>query len=70
MTKAVRVEDGHLVIDVKYEYNIHLSRIDTPEKVVSWVYHLTEKTWMTTEVLREVLKTVSNENGIDIHLNT
>jgi hypothetical protein len=53
--EAVSVKEGHIVIDVTYEYNIALDRCDTHEKVLAWVSHLCEKTWMTTEIVRRFI---------------
>jgi len=34
-----------------YEYWIALDRCDTAEKILSWVIHLEEKTWVTPEII-------------------
>lgn len=64
LQKQVAVVDGHIVINVEYEYNIALSRCNTPEKLLHWVWHLTEKTWMTTEVMRRFIEVACRENKI------
>lgn len=56
LDKIVRVEDGFIVINVHYKYNIEISRCDTYEKIVGWVLQLSEKTWMTKDVLEHFVK--------------
>lgn len=64
--KQVYVVDGHVVINVEYEYNIELSRCDTAEKLLHWIWHLTEKTWMNTVVMRRFIEVVCRENKIEM----
>lgn len=66
LRKQVYLADGHVVINVEYEYNIPLSACDTAEKILHWVWHLTEKTWMTNEVMRRFIEVVCGINKVDI----
>lgn len=66
MAKQVYVKDDHIILNVSYEYNILKADCDTPEKLLSWVYHLTEKTWMTTEAMRRFIEVACIENSITI----
>lgn len=43
LQKQISVKNGSIVINVSYEYNIELSRCDTAEKLLHWIWHLTEK---------------------------
>lgn len=65
LQKMVYVEEGHIVINVHYEYNIELGRCDTHAKIVAWAIHLTEKTWMTQEVLRRFMHLAMAEHGLE-----
>lgn len=38
-----------------YWYPIDRDRCDTPEKVLGWVLHLSEKKWVTPRMLREFI---------------
>ncbi|MEM1145199.1 MAG: hypothetical protein AAGI88_21685 [Pseudomonadota bacterium] len=67
LEKQVYIADDHIVINVSYEYNIALSRCDTPEKLLHWVWHLTEKSWMTNEVMRRFIDVACRENKIEMH---
>jgi hypothetical protein len=69
LQKQVSVADGHIVINVSYEYNIELSRCNTPEKLLHWVWHLTEKTWMTNDVMRRFIEVACRENSIKMDIS-
>ena len=49
--KRVYIEDGYLILNIHYPYEIELSRINTHAKLLHWMIHLLEKNWVTTEVL-------------------
>lgn len=38
-----------------YEYGIKKTRCDTPRKVCHWVCHLSEKNWVTPDLLRQFI---------------
>jgi hypothetical protein len=54
LTRIV-VDETHLTINVgeHYKYEIARSRINDPLKILQWVIHLAEKTWMTPELNRQ-----------------
>lgn len=66
LTKIV-VDETHLTINVDdhYQYEIALDRIDNPVKILQWVIHLTEKTWMTTELMRRFVLAACTKAGVD-----
>lgn len=66
LEQQVYVADGHIVIDVEYEYNVPLSQCDSAEKLLGWTYHLTEKTWMKNDVMRRFIELACHENGMEI----
>lgn len=66
LRQQVFVADNHIVINVCVEYNIALSRCNTPEKILSWVWHLTEKTWMTNKVMRRFIELACSENRVHL----
>jgi len=63
------VDDTHLTIKAndQFGYEIALDRIDNPVKILQWVIHLTEKTWMTTELLNQFVQAACNKAGVDPH---
>ena len=68
LSKKVYIDGEHICINVKYEYPIELSRRDTPEKLLSWVFQLSEKTWMTNDVMRRFVAMAASEHGFNLAL--
>ena len=71
LDKQVQVKEGHIVLNSTPEneqadYNIELSRCDSPEKLLGWIRHLTEKTWLTMDMLDRFISVASAENKIEI----
>lgn len=69
--KIVYIEDNYIVIDVKnpfiFYYDIELSRINTPDKLLCWIFHLLGKNWMTTDILRKFIELISKHHNINIY---
>lgn len=61
----IRVEGDFIVLDFVYEYSIHEDRRRTPERVLGWVAHLAEKTWMTAPRLAHFTQVAFKEIGIE-----
>jgi hypothetical protein len=63
----ITIDDTHLTIKAHdgYLYEIALDRIDTAPKILQWVIHLTEKSWMTTELMRQFVYAACTKAGID-----
>jgi hypothetical protein len=60
------VTGGCLVLDLGTQpYEIELSRIDTPEKILIWSCHLCEKTWMRRDLMRRFIEVASEQIGFD-----
>ena len=57
----VQIKRGHVVLDAEsaLPYEIELSRINTPAKLLEWVRHLSEKTWITAWHIHELVVTVA-----------
>jgi hypothetical protein len=68
LTRIV-VDETHLTINVDdhYRYEIALDRIDNPGKILQWVVHLTEKTWMTADLMRQFVLAACAKAGVDPH---
>jgi len=68
MSKQVFLDDGFIVIKVlNNPYEIPLSGIDTPDKLIRHVYNLSSKTWVTNEVIYQVMK-IAGGNSDQIKL--
>ena len=64
--KKIYVDDDYLVINIRYEYEIPLAELDTHEKILSWVLHLKDKTWVDWDVLNVFIFKACEHNGIKV----
>jgi hypothetical protein len=46
------------------EYNIPLNKCNTLEKILGWVIHLLEKSWVTKEIVNEFIETALKQNNL------
>lgn len=46
-------------------YDIEWRRIDSPEKLLQWILHLSEKTWFTTSMCSDLIHAVAEHFGWD-----
>lgn len=51
-----------------YDGMIAWSRVDTPDKAIAWLLHLSHKTWFTREMCRDFIVVVSARFGWDMAL--
>lgn len=65
LAEQVKIVEGYIVVNVSYEYNINLETINSAQDVLGWVFHLTEKTWMNTDVLRRFIQVACGARGIE-----
>ena len=54
VSDSVYWDDNFLVVNDGYE--IHKDKLDTPEKIIGWVMHLTGKQWFTSLHLQRFLR--------------
>lgn len=66
LAETVTVKDDHIVVNVHYEYNIPISACDTHAKVLAWVCQLSEKTWMSQDVLRYFIRVACRESKLEL----
>lgn len=52
-----------------YNYVIPLNRIKEPADLVSWVHHLCEKNWVTTDHITGLLELTCQVRGWNLHRN-
>lgn len=45
-------------------YEIETSRIDSPEKLIHWLHHLSQKTWFTPHICRDLIVVACDHMGI------
>lgn len=66
LESQVYIDGGYLVINVAYEYNVELDRCDTMEKILAWVAHLCEKTWMNLDVMERFIRLAAAHHNLDL----
>ena len=71
LDRQVQVKEGHIVLNSTpenelAEYNIALNRCDTPAKLLGWIRHLSEKTWLTMDMLDRFIAVACFENKIEV----
>ncbi|AZS56761.1 hypothetical protein [Pectobacterium parmentieri] len=71
LSEIVTVDDTHILINIPGEhidgeYSIALVSCSTAEQLVGWIFHLTEKSWITNDILRRFIKEASANAGIDL----
>ena len=54
---------GLLTLHVDYPYCIELARIGSMRSLVNWVYHLSSKTWMTSDLIHESIRRILKIKG-------
>ena len=67
LRKRVRRRGGYIVLDG--HYRIELTRIDSYKAMVDWVIHLSDKSWVTAEMLGRVCRIACSVNRIPIPRN-
>lgn len=58
------VEGKAIVLVGGFSYVITLDRCDTLEKILDWVLHLSEKTWVTTDLIESFIHLAIDANNI------
>lgn len=66
LAQQVSIQDGYLVINVEYEYPIELARCDTHAKILAWVIQLSDKTWITPDVIRRFVYLAIQHHGLEL----
>lgn len=61
----ITIEDGYMVINFSYPYEIHLSRISTESEVIGWIFHLLGKNWMNPHRIQLFIEKCGEVNRKD-----
>jgi hypothetical protein len=67
LAKEIYIENEYLVLNVGCEYDISLSSIDNPIKLVWWIHHLSEKNWFTTAHAGRLIELATEHMGIAMY---
>lgn len=65
MSKLICLDDGFIVLKER-EYPIPLTECNTAEKILGKICHLSNKNWITVEVLGMFIHIACRENKINI----
>jgi hypothetical protein len=63
LARCVTIADGYLTLHGPCDYDIELDRIDTPERILAWVTHLSAKTWVEPWMLRRLIQVAMRHIG-------
>lgn len=63
----ISIRDECFVISSYSDYSIPIEKCKTAEQLICWVFHLTEKSWVTNEIIRAFILAVSETNNVKIH---
>lgn len=66
LERQVTIVDDFIVLNVSSEYSIPISECDSAEKLLGWISHLTEKTWMTMPVMARFISVAARASNIQI----
>ncbi len=66
LQEQVYIDGDEIIINVRTHYAIALKRADTHEKILGWVVHLAEKTWMTQQVTRRFVYLACEAAGLKV----
>ncbi|MBN1085601.1 hypothetical protein JNO12_12710 [Erwinia aphidicola] len=71
LSRKVKIDGTHITIAlpegrIDDSYEIALSSLKTPEQLVSWIFHLSAKSWIDRDVLRKFIKVVSEHLNIEL----
>ncbi|MFV9667899.1 hypothetical protein ACNY68_02760 [Pantoea sp. KXB25] len=56
LSEQVKVVGNEIIINVNHPYHIPLEECSTHQGILHWVWHISKKTWMTTEVLQKFIE--------------
>ena len=62
---TVVIVSASVIIDDHYEIQLH--QIDTHEKLLRWIFHLSQKTWVTATVIRRLCEIAADQNGWNLY---
>ena len=63
LKKCIYLTGNFIVLDVVYPYEIGLESIKDQRELLGWTRHLTEKNWVTGEVISMFIDTVNSAKG-------
>lgn len=65
MDQQVYVQDGNIVVNVEYEYDIEISSCSSYARILGWVQQLLTKNWITPAILEEFIQIALREANLE-----
>jgi hypothetical protein len=65
-----KIKSSHKSITINDHYEIEFSRMKTYKDVCQWIFHLSSKSWVDTELIKEFLRLVFIHKKTDIYNET
>ena len=62
---TIEIEGDCVIIDGHYEIELH--QIDSHEKLLRWIFHLSQKTWVTATLIRRLCEIAAAQNGWNLY---
>ena len=63
ITRPVAYSDGFIILNG--DYDIAIDRTDSHSKIISWVMHLSEKNWVTKEMIASFISLACRKSNLD-----
>jgi hypothetical protein len=65
LRKSAYIKDGILFLN-EGRYQIPVNEINTPLKLLQWLYHLSEKYWADSLVIRRIIALIASDADISL----
>lgn len=65
---AIKVSRSGIEFD-GHGYFIEWDRLDSREKLLEWIHHLSEKTWVDSRMIGDLIERVHEHFGWKVHVN-
>ncbi|ORM96265.1 hypothetical protein [Pantoea septica] len=70
IASLVTVNGKHIIIKDPepngWDYDVAISDCNTHEKILSWVMHLSEKNWVTKDIIRQFIRVSAHASGLKV----
>jgi len=66
LDKQCYIEGDYIVLNVRFPYDIELSRCDTHKKILHWVWHLAPKNWVNQLLLWRFIELACKYHNLEL----
>jgi len=66
LNQQCHIEGRFIVLNVRFPYDIELSRCDTHKKILHWSWHLAEKEWINNQLLRRFIELACKYHNLEL----